>query len=307
MDRNYQHKQIKNENRTNILRVLLPNELKLEDLEKQLLQNTPPIKRSTLFKYLDIMEKDRLIERVFQNDRRRRIYKITSKGSALLNECDTETKSKIFTAYAFSDFDNFFKRWFIFDSRISDEASVELLEILMEIDIILHTPGIPIEQLTEKDNYLKHKYETILKNENIPIIPNSEIILRKEFFDFLSLLIREFVWFTVFKFMEDKNPETLYLLKTLPELIVSRLSVNQLSPTQFKEHLIFSGLLDDYYLRSQKINHQNYKEMVEMYNKNSDTLFLKVIDLDFKKDRDKKMNSLLSDIIKNIEKKSKTR
>lgn len=101
MDYNFKQNEDKEKTRLEILRNLLER-TPLEILEKKV-----SVKRSTLFKYLTPLEKEGLIERIFQDDKRKRIFKITSKGKILLNELDNETKNRMFTNEVFRDINKF--------------------------------------------------------------------------------------------------------------------------------------------------------------------------------------------------------
>ncbi len=117
MDNNYKQKNEKEETTLEILRNLL-EAMPLEKLEKQV-----SIRRSTLFKYLTLLEKEGLIERIFQEDKRKRIYKTTSKGTSLLGELDNETRNQIFTHEVFRDIINFISFFFLRNPNCLNERT----------------------------------------------------------------------------------------------------------------------------------------------------------------------------------------
>ncbi len=300
MDKNYRHKITRMETRIQILKILLIDELSLDDIVNQL-QNCPdPIQRSTLFKYLGPMVNEGLIEPIIDiTDRRNRRYKITLKGLELLNEMDADTKGRIFTALVYTGINSILNNWKIFDDRLHENTFNELMEMLRQMDAAAKQGNIKLyEQMNE--NFSKKRNEELEKLEKIA---DSDVLLRDEFYDILSRFISGAVAYISIKFIENKSIETINLLNNLPHLLATRLMIYNVPTAQIqnKDPIIWN-LVDKYYEQSQIITPEKYKKVLDIYEEEADVLFMEAVGGDF---RGKKYKKALEESMENKKQKLK--
>lgn len=300
MDRNYTHEITRNETRIQILKIILIDELSLDDLVNQL-QNCPnPIKRSTLFKYLGTMVNEGLIEPIIDViDRRNRRYKITLKGLELLNELDTDTKGRIFTALVYTGVNSILNNWRIFDDRLPENTFNELMKMLKQMDDAAKQGNIKLYEQMNK-NFSKRRNEELAKLKKIA---ESDVSLRYEFYDILSRFISAAVSYISVKFIENKKIETINLLNNLPHLLATRLMIYNVPTAQIQnKDAVIWNLIDKYYEQSQTITPEKYKKILDVYEEEADVLFMEAVGGDF---RGKKYKQTLEESMENKKQKLK--
>lgn len=279
MDKNYRHKIARMETRIQILKILLIDELSLDDLVNQL-QNCPdPIQRSTLFKYLGPMVNEGLIEPIIDiTDRRNRRYKITLKGLELLNDLDADTKGRIFTALVYTGINSILNNWKIFDDRLPENTFNELMEMLKQMDDAAKQGNNKLYEQMNK-NFSKRRDEELAKLEKIA---DSDVSLRYEFYDILSRFISAAVSYISVKFIENKKIETINLLNNLPHLLATRLMIYNVPTAQIQnKDAVIWNLIDKYYEQSQTITPEKYKKILDVYEEEADVLFMEAVGGDF--------------------------
>ncbi len=260
---------IKSEKQKEILHCLLLGERRFADL-KELGYNDV-----TLTRHLKALESDNYIS----HNHLKKMYKITSKGISLLNKLDNESRGKVFAAGVYYNINHNLRFWYIFDTRIPDDAFIELAKQLLMINKYSVKPDADMKILDEMCEVFARKYDDLKLDK----IPDSEIVLRDWFYEILSSLISEAVLYVSIKSIEEKNDEVLGLLNSLPRLIASRMMLHGIPIKQIKNHLKTWFVLDAFYEISKEISPETYKHLVDHYEKNIDFLLLDAIGGEFSK------------------------
>lgn len=259
----------KSEKQKSILHYLLLGEKRFADL-KELGYNDV-----TLTRHLKTLESDNYIS----HNHLKKVYKITSKGISFLNELDDESRGKVFAADVYFTINHNLRFWYVFDERIPDDVFIELVKQLLKINKYTYTPDADMNILDEMCEVFVKKYDDL----NLEKIPTTDIVLREGFYEILSSLITEAVLYISIKSLEEKNDEVLDLLNSLPRLITSRIKLHGIPIKQIKNHIKTWPLLDAFYESSKKITPEDYKQTVDIYEKNADYLLLDAIGGDFRK------------------------
>lgn len=279
MNRNPLNTESWQNNRKAILRKLLTGEVPFEKLSTQV-----EFKHATLSKHLTNMEKEGLIKHILlEDDRRKRSYKITSKGLTLLNKLDDETKSKVFSASLLTIMPLPLLFYFAYDSRLSPSGSQEIINIYLDSDKELSEmqlqkvplKGSPEEQMMQslRDKTNK-KYESVMTAENLHKLSPKDIILKDNFFVSLTQWIGQAMLYLVIKYNEEKNFELLFSLQYLPFVLAQKIASIGLNPEQFKKSIIFRDRFDLCYRGSQELTPETYKVFLDFFDIDKDLDFI---------------------------------